>query len=752
MPYRLSVELEIPEPRVNKEALYVSAGGMEDPRLGWDLNRSAGVWREPLTGMIIQQPKPVKDDWATTTTGAYARLAKADYTLTTSAAWVENHRELAGNIYLEGLGTNEQVETASSYPDDQPWYFSVFVPGIQKLGAQTVLEFGWGTGGSSLSFRLRANGQLAIYDGSDLIETGTLAYQAAAYGVAKSLNLQTINFMVLPIRPLRAGAESDEGMIVIATDQGGGHVLRLADLGTDPILPSATLWWQVPIGKPSVQVAKVNFDTQGILWGPLRSLRYAPASGRTWAARAFESSIGPSSGGATTTYQLYRADRTTVFSPDGTLDQCVPRVQLDSLGGATLAIEAFDLEFSPTTTTTYDDPIEIRDKVSVSFKVDEEGTGTAQISGLRGALEDLGVDRPHLIGHRPFGLSLVDIDTDERFYFMRGTLMPSHTPAEGGTGDVVADEVVWEGQDRSAILMQHRPVEGLPFDDELVSDALGWLVSRAGFTVADHTAISTSALRVAPSTGIALGKWARLPERGESIQEILNKFKDDYLTDWWGGWGPSGVGDDPGGGVLWRMVSPDDLPTTPAITIYEKDTDALAASVPAASLSQHLLQRIERHPVMAEANQTIMVTQNPRDGRIYFGQFDDTASQAPGTAPASRSEDWAGQTIRVISVDPLIETQANADYFADLLGARLAAARHLADLHCRLLVVDGSLLWNTQIIRLVLNGGTDYEDFRILALEATFEQGYDDTLLTAGRTEVWSAVYRCERIGEGTLP
>jgi hypothetical protein len=730
----------------------VSAGGTEDPEKGWDWNRSTNVWREPLTGVVMLAPLPTTSAWATMTYGNYTRLSKASYALTTPAKWVENHRGLDGNIYLESLGVNEIVTTAESWPADQPFFLSIYVPGVPKLAEQAILECGWGSPGTGIWLRIRANGQVAVYKDSEQISVGTLAYAARQ----KSINLSTVNLMLLPIRPRRAGADADEGRLVIATDQGGGHVVRFDGLIASglPIVPAGAFWWRVPVGKASVQLAPLRFATTGTLWGPLRPLRYAPDFGMAWSGRAFQGRCGPQSGGPLAQYNLYRSDRATVFSATGALNEVVPCVTLSSIAGtATPCIEAFDAEFGATFTTTHNGPIDIaRVAQSVSFAVDEEGVGTLSATATRGDLETLGVDRPHLIGDRPFALSLL-FGGNTRIVVMRGTLeKPVWTPGDGaanGAGDLIE----LRGTDRTAAFEACRLVEGLPFDDERLADIVPYLVTRAGFPSASVT-VSATPLRVAASPGLALGTWASVPQRGDSVKELLDKLKADYCANWWTGWAPSGVSNDAGGGVIYRWDSPMDLPVVPAITLYESRADALAAGVPAAEVPERVIRGIKRHPTLAEANQVIVVGQRESDQRLLFGEINDAASQAAAAAPAARPENWMGGFVRrVIDVDPLIQSQDNADYGAGVLASRLMQDRHIADISCSLLLQPNSApVWRSQVFRIVLRGRQKWEDFRILEiLRALSPRGYTADEIAAGRRERWECEYRGERIAQGNL-
>ena len=190
-------EVDCPEPRVLLDTLYASAGGRQE-REAWSMDASSGVWRSPVRRHVCLQPLPTTAAWKTTTSGNYARLRKTDYTLTTSSAWIENPRGLSGNWYLEANGTNERVVTATTYPADQPWFLSLYVPSIEGLHEQTILECGWGAYGGSTTIwmRIRANGKIALFKGSTQIGYDDVDFAASQSDAAsKALGLKTINLL-----------------------------------------------------------------------------------------------------------------------------------------------------------------------------------------------------------------------------------------------------------------------------------------------------------------------------------------------------------------------------------------------------------------------------------------------------------------------------------------------------------------------------------------------------------------------------
>jgi hypothetical protein len=748
MPYDfpISVEVDIAEPRINKDRLTVTAGGRPE-RQAWDFNVSTDVWRDPLRRRVMLPPLPTTPEWRTTTTGNYARLAKTDYTLTTSSAWVENHRGLSGNIYLEGNGTNERVTTASSYSADQPWFISIYVPGVESLGEQTILECGWGTygGSTTVSLRFRANGAVSVWVGSTQIGYQDLDYAAAQSNtVGNSVGLSTVNILLLPVRQYDPDGNKLGGELMIVTDAMTAYVQGFADLATgDVIVPSGVFWWTVPIGRPSVQLAPVKFKTSGTLYGPVQKLRYAPASGRSFTGRGFYSMIGTT---ATATYAISQSDGSS-YSPDGTIDTVRGKVTFANTSGVgSVCVEAVDWEMPRTVVDTNDSQkVNITAVVEqLDFSVDDQGVTTCNIRARRGALVTAGMSGYIEASDRPFRVFLTNPDTSAQVDLIRGVLSsPTWEPAPGtGNGDM--DILTFEGKDRTAEFEYYTYGDTIADDGKLITDAIEDCVTGAGFDSA-QIGMSTSTTRVAIGD-VPMGEWSLLPQRGDSKRSHLDKIFDTYAANWYKGWVPAIAG------YFYRAHAPSDLSATPSITLYEDIADAIAAGLTAAQGEHRTIRSLVRHGIPPEANQVVVLGMSPYTGRVILSQANATSSQTPNTAPSSRPVTWRGRVHRVLELDASLKTQAQADGVQSVLTSRLTSERYLIDWTSDFLVVasTGRPLWTGDVIRLYKKGSATYEDYRIVGMpRVDLVKMVTPAMLTAGDLPFYVADYRGERIAEG---
>lgn len=747
MPYDfpIEVEIDIAEPRIDKDRLTVTAGGRKE-RQAWWLEGSTGVWRDPVRRRVMLAPLCTTSAWRTTTTGNYARLAKTDYTLTTSAAWVENHRGVAGNIYLEGNGTNELVTTSTSWGADQGFFLSVYVPDVQSLGEQTILECGWGTPGASgtVSIRFRANGGVSYWLGTEQVGYDDLDYASAGNNpMLGSVGLSTVNIILMPLKVCNTDGTARAGELLISTDAGQGVVYGIEDIGSGSIVPAGAFWWQVPFGRPSVLCAPLKFETSGTLYGPLQTLRYAPATGRAFAGRAFYSTVGSS---PTATYSL--VDSTgAAYSADGVIDSVRGKVAFTGDGTKSVAVEAVDWVMSRTVVDTDDtEKVNITEIIEeMELNLDDHGVATCALTMRRGAMEDAGVVGWLEMSDRPLRIYSVNPDTDEETDLLRGVLSsPEWTPADGsGNGDM--DTLVYTGRDRSAELAYYQFGDTVADDGKLITDALEDIHTIAGFDSAELL-LSTSTATV-PISDPGMGEWAFLPQRGTTAEEWLNEIRDKLAADWWIGWVPTLTG------YKFRGQAPSDLSTTPALTLYESIEDAVAAGATAPQAEHRTIRRIVRYGYPPEANQVIVLGQDRYTGETIISQSNDTASQTPDTLPSARPVTWRGRTHRVIEIDPSLSTQTQADDVKDILFGRLASERYLIDWTSDFLHVaaSGRPLWTGDVVRLYLQGRATWEDYRIVGMPSVrFPKMCSKALFDAGELPYYEADYRGERIADGS--
>jgi hypothetical protein len=401
----------------------------------------------------------------------------------------------------------------------------------------------------------------------------------------------------------------------------------------------------------------------------------------------------------------------------------------------------------PETTTTVDDPVDITCALSkISWSVDDEGVCEVEFEARLADLEAAGVDQPTVTGRRPFRVFMTNTDDNSEVDIIRGTLnKPDWLPADGA-GNGVADKLIFRGIDRTEDLRAYRFMDCFADDGQDFLDALERRVKMAGFATGDLFLYSPFTYQLPLSPDISAGEWAYLPQRGQSLQEWLDKLFTDNAANWWRGWTPTSSG------YKWRAYPNANLSTTYVMKLYESDADALADGALPEVLSHHRIYDLKRYPQEVEANQVIVVGQNVRTKELIFSQYDDTGSQTPGTATASRPSNWKGWVERIIYIEPAIGSQAVADDVRDALAERTTVDRHIAEWVSDFLIDPVTLrpLWTADLVRIYLNGGTNWEEFRITGIpQVTCEREYSVADVAAGAIPVRRATYRGELIAIG---
>lgn len=749
--YPIVVEVDCPEPRILLDGIVVSAGGKPE-RESWDLPISSSVWRSPVRKWVGLAPLPVLPAWRTTTTGSYARLAKTSYTLTTAAAWRENHRGIAGNIYLEGNGTNERVTTAASYPADQPWFLSIFVPGVESLQEQTILECGWGTPGASdcISLRIRANGGIAVYKGTNQIGYNDTDFAASGSSpAAKALGLKTVNILLMPGRILNPdGSPTPLGHLEIVSDAMDGFIQQFEGLASgDAIVPAGKFWWQVPVGRPCVQLAPLRFATSGTLYGQPREMLYPPDDPQEFVGTAYYTRIGPASGTSLGSYGLVKSADLSAYSPDGVTTNVRAKATLSGDGVGTLGVEALDFECERLPTTTADDPVDITAALQrIEWTLDDRGVAHVTLAGRREALEAAGVEQVDTTGDRPFRIYLVkSLSPRVEVDIIRGTLSkPVVDPAPNPNGDLIA----WEGTDRTAEFEFYQFADAIADDGRTFIAAIERAVTKIGVDT-DDLLLSSNLFAIPRHPNIAMGEWTALSLRGALLSEQIDNAFDSLAANWWRGWVPTLSG------YKYRAQSPDDLSATPAIEMWERSEDALAHDPPLleSNLIHRTVRKITRHPMAVEANQVIVIGQSPATRRTIFSQSNNTASQTPGTSPAARPATWRGRLHRILAIEPGAQTQAQANSVRDAIAERTTQDRHIVDIECDFLIraTDGRPLWTGDVIKLYLSGGLVWENYRLVGMPRVelLKEYTAAEVLTNGQVPLRVATYRGERIATG---
>jgi hypothetical protein len=311
-----------------------------------------------------------------------------------------------------------------------------------------------------------------------------------------------------------------------------------------------------------------------------------------------------------------------------------------------------------------------------------------------------------------------------------------------GLAYTIGDELEWEGQDRSKDMADYSFASAWAYDGILMTDAIEDILLACGFATGDLS-ISTDAFELPYTPGISFGEWQLYPERGDTAALWVDKIHSDFAATWLKGWVPTLTG------YKYRFQAPADFSAGPHLTLYMSADDAITAGVSAALVASRVVRSVTRWLYRSEANQILVVGQDRRTKQIITAQYNDTASQTPDTAPASRPENWRGKIIRYQLSDPdLITSQDAADRARDILRDRLTPTRHMIEWESDILVrnSDDRPLWSGDVVRIYENGAATYEDWRIVAIP-TMEFVLED--LVGDRKSIRRGIYRAEKIDEG---
>lgn len=734
----LIVEFDVPEPRIDVQRFVVAADGTS-----WDLPQcSDTIYLDPATNTAMLAPLCFRPNWSNTFTGDYVRAKKVDYTLASPSLWVENQPRGLGDVFLEGLSVGAVATLTESLSPNQPMFLSAYIEGVSTTDGYFVLECGWNRGAANeLTLRLMTNGDIEVVKGSAVV--GRYNRKEPHYknnhaaSTNKSLPGKFVSFALIPCR-------RRELLIVTDWGQSFSHAFDDldADVDTNEVTPPGQFYWYVPVGKPSVQLAKLKFETSGDVIGSPVTFRTPPPTGTTFSGRDAKDRVGLHTASIGAAFSLVREDL-SAYTPDGVIDTARIKVALTGDGTGSYGIYASDAYSDPTTTTTVDDAVDVTTALeSLSLSVDEAGRCSVRMTARKKNLEDAGVNRPHILAGRPFRVALGT--APDEIDVVRGTLKAPSIEYLKGDATTGHDWALlsFEGQDRSAI-MEQVELRTTPYDGVALSTALLDLLTLSGFG-GETYAIADTGYTLPYSPAVSTGEWSLMPERGDSPGQWIDKLRQEYAATFITGWVPTATG------YAWWFVDPQEASADPIVTLYPFTSDAVSEGGASASFAHaRIYKDLDEHYETPEANQIVIVGQDPKTRLLISATYNDEASQDAGLAVADRPENWLGWVQTVTHSDPSLTTQAAVGRAGLTLHQRLTPGRHLVEWESEVLVDDATNrpLWLLDTVRLMEPDGTTTKgDYRIIAIpQMVFE------LEASGRAVVRKARYRGWLITPQTL-
>ncbi|MBK8246569.1 MAG: hypothetical protein IPK85_04095 [Gemmatimonadetes bacterium] len=650
----LVVEVDCPEPRMDLGRLAVAAEGQS-----WDIAASSDIWVDPVTNTAMLAPLPTTAEWATTFTGDYARLRKADYTLTTSADWVETIAGASGDYFLQNKGTNELVRTTATYPINQPWFFSVSVPGMKGMNKRVILDayLGYGVAGEVI-LRFRSDGSVELWQDGVMQDTSQRSASNLARGNNTpyffSMGAQHCSIMIIPCRRREILIVTNYGLACSFTD-----IALPEDGATNTITPAGPMAWNVPSGRACVQAAPVRFKESGTLYGQVKQLRYAPPVGATFTDLAAYDTAGPYTATTGHTYSVVKHDG-SAFTPDGVTRLVRAKAALTGDGDGTKTLYAFDLYYTPDPATTADEPVDITTAVtSLAIAVGEDGKARLSMEAKRGKLIALGMEQPTITTDRPIRVSVGGVD------IFRGALSSPQIRYEETDESLNYSTLSFEGQDRSQDFDLMTFTESVPYDGLTLTAAVTDQLVLCGYTSSDLYMDSTP-VTIPFSPDISKGKWTAAPEMGGTVGKLLEQLQKEFASTWITGWVPTLTG------YTYQWRDPLQLSDTPAMALWQSRADAVAGGVTAA-IPSRVVREMSSHYEPPEAN-SVMVVGQDNLGNLLWAYDVDAPAQTPGTLPADRPRNWRGRAVQTVLTDPALKNQETVDLARDVMSQRLMPA------------------------------------------------------------------------------
>lgn len=742
----LKVEVDCPEPRLNKGRLVMGAYG-----LTWDkaFSDTTCFWDSP-TQSLMPLPLPLSGAWETNFSGLYARLSLTDLVVT-GGSWRQYQVKGAGDYWI-GLDDNltyaSNIYTATSYPANSAWYFGVCNSDTTSNSNRVIMTITFGYVAATpdtvgIKLRFFANGGCQIfkngvlkgqYDQSDSNQTagrntpGTQKMTGQYHGV-----------YVLPHK-------RRELLVMTSWGLNFSHTFEDLDQNstTNTILPAGYIRTFIEQKRPFFQMAPIRFSASCSAYSKPIQLRYAPPTGATFNWTVWYDRISQATGGAGGTISIVKSDG-SAYTPDGVIDTIRVKVTLTSSD----QIEAFGVSlaeawYQPTPTTTANAPVDITPYLqNLSLAVDESGRTTLHMSGRRKRLTDAGVQQVQITGDRPVRVALSDgAVTPTWSDIFRGTLQPPQIQyaRADNTTDADMSALVFTGQDRSHDFTLQMFDSAVIYDGFTMESAVKDLVTCCGYATTDVVWNDTSGFTLPRSSDLAKGHANVCPQRGDNVNGMLTKIKTDYAANWFTAWQPTATG------YKYVWSNPSSLSTTPVITLYHSTADAKAQGVVAGLVSKRVIRKFSAHYESPEANQIVVVGQDPRDASLIYAFGADSASMDPTTAPASRPYNWRGRPVMYINSDPAITTPAAAAQAQTVLASRLMSGRILIEFESDVLVDDTTNrpLWIGDVIKLMKPGGTVVRGvYRIVSIPSMNFERETSTII------VRRAQYRCVYIGAG---
>lgn len=733
----LNLVIDVPEQRVQQDRMSMLVTGWE-----WDLTLSLNVYVEPINKTAMLAPYCFSNAWSGSgdvvgSDSPIYRKHLTDYNVTwapgASGDVLEHYIRDGNDMYLLCTGDAPIVVTKELYPINQPMYLSVFVKNVGNDNYE-LLNCGWGgnvgSGGQDLSLRFWSNGGVEVWRGTAKIgntnyittkkERQTDNNDGTPGAPENQLSQETIDIILVPYR-------RDE--LLIVTNKGAASV-PFPEFDTDPTNPSPTVaasgsfWWYTPKGG-QCSCATLKFPENGYLTSHPYTFRNVPSSSLIPITDTYYSN--PGYGTQTVNSYLYL---NTVVGASGYVDSYTDGVSgytfvplgystgdgrtgkivtaLTGDGNSTPFVYGAKSVFSTVTASTPGTGVSIQ-PLTMTYNMSNSPADTKLTFTFVGS--SLDTYKLNTIGNRGVALYL---DGNEVFRGRSG--MPKKTKGRGLEPDIIT----YECQDYWGVFDKYLMSNPTPFDGISIYDAWTELVTMPGSCLTDIEPIDFPIPDISKASD---GKWASLPDVGDTISTWILKLKEAFAGNWELGWMPT-----PAGQTFMAKPIATLNASAAVATLYPGVDSAITGGVAASAMNDLWFYNSyseQRLPI--ESNEVWVMWRHPKTGSVNRVVDWDPVSIDPTVAVSGRPDNWYGEPLKTaFGFDPIIQSDYSAKYYARTLLNRLSSIRIIGEWSCNLLKKpNGMPVWRGDCVQLDGIG-----KFRVTSFSADFTKGRINTKYT----------------------
>ncbi len=765
--------------RLSQDGLSTLVGAQD-----WDPSfcLANNVYVDGVTGTAFLLPAclDLTGNWTATNTGIYAKIPPTDFTLTpvsTDPNWsfpapnpdgaqfskYSDNTGGAGGLLNYSVNANQAIVVEVAIGQGTSATDNLVNVGYSATGDATA----------GVAFKFYADTSADVYISGSFLGHFTCSGQNAEYGqtdgqISSQTVAQYIKLLIIPCR---------EREILVLSSNGGGFSFICPGIpeGTTGavITPAEPLWFFCEAGVDMpVRLALCQYAASGNAIGKQSFWRYDPGATPTG---GFQSWIDADIPTGTTAVG-------GISGPTVVADGVNPfAAYVDNSNGVSLNVALSAGSTSPVLTPfvyaargytlpvlaqTVGPALEV-----INYALDLSYEASDSISGTRvhltlkdpkaivaaGVTLD-GTNKPgHLIqsiSNRPWQIydptgtqilegmnSAPKLEEGIRFQSISET-----DPGVPTYGDQTAtnlnERVVFEIRDswmtlENFIFKDQYPLDGLTMLQAmtLITDQAGVTDSTNSLGLGARTWNMSASLGsfVLPAAGnVTDSDFNNLIESGDKGSEWVDKLFKTYAANAFLGFTPMGGWNKP------TMLTTADLPSSPALTLYDSVATATAQGVMAPTYV-NLFRQVDVQMLEPEANDIYVQGKDYRTQRpILVHQFD-TTNADPTIIPAARTPQWLGERRSYAWNDPGISTIGAAEYAEGLLYSRLTIARSLIEIETEF----SPLLFRGALVKLyfLLGGGvidpstgtlTNPITARVKTISAKFTYTGND-----GRSDPW---------------